>query len=737
MELSWLGATVDGRRAALLPANVALQALWLPAGAHQVELRYLPLEVYAGLVISLVTVAGALILARYRHLSRVEPAIAAGAVGRGWAPAPTPAEVARPALSGRTRLALLALVVLLGFGLRLYRLGYQELRGDEGYSYPFTTIPVAELLPELARLDEEHSPLHYLLLVTWTGLVGDSEFAMRFPALVPGVLTLPLLYHLGRGFGGRRGGLLLAGLGALAPSLVWQSQDVRNVYSLAILFGSLATLLLLRIVKSEGRDPGATRMARAGSWLLYALAAALTVYGHYYGVFALLAHGIYLITAASRRRLLPRWIGAGFVAALLFLPWIASTYQGVLGQLSQPGEIELARHLTEIGVELGTGATLPTSLGRWIFLGGLALAVIGLLDLFKRRPGHGWLFAGWLAVAALLTFLIRSQRSGIFNAYYVIPAAPAWLALVTAGLLRLRRLPGDQGRMVAGLALGGLVMSSAVGLVNYYFDPAYSRSNGYREVAAYLAANADPDDLLIAPFPDPALSYYLRHVEVAQTLAPERPGMSTAEIEASLAGLAGEHERLWLVPYGPTEWDPQDVVFRWLDYHGMLEEKLAFSRLTLAAYRPAHAAPAAAQQVGARLNDRLTLEGIYLTAGGHPVDLKANPITMPAGETLLVTLLWRAERAMAEDYTAFVHLAAPDGWLLAQHDGVAAFGTRPTSTWRAGELILDRHELQLPPAIEGGPARLLVGLYDTTTMERQIFVGQGDAVLIAEVELGP
>ncbi len=84
----------------------------------------------------------------------------------------------------------------------------------------------------------------------------------------------------------------------------------------------------------------------------------------------------------------------------------------------------------------------------------------------------------------------------------------------------------------------------------------------------------------------------------------------------------------------------------------------------------------------------------------------------------LVTLLWRAETPLPISYLAFVHLVAPDGVLLAQSDSEPMNGARPTSSWRTGEYVLDRHTLTWHVANYRGEAALRVGLYDLRTGAR-------------------
>ncbi len=76
-----------------------------------------------------------------------------------------------------------------------------------------------------------------------------------------------------------------------------------------------------------------------------------------------------------------------------------------------------------------------------------------------------------------------------------------------------------------------------------------------------------------------------------------------------------------------------------------------------------------------------------------------------------VTLYWFALRDIAANYKTFVHLLGPDGGVIAQHDGDPGGGFTPTSRWRSGELIADRHRIPLPPGLPAGAYGLKAGMY--------------------------
>jgi hypothetical protein len=132
---------------------------------------------------------------------------------------------------------------------------------------------------------------------------------------------------------------------------------------------------------------------------------------------------------------------------------------------------------------------------------------------------------------------------------------------------------------------------------------------------------------------------------------------------------------------------------------------------------------------------------------GHPVlielhgyDLSASHVA--AGESLTLTLFWRARARMETSYTVFVHLAGADEQMAGQSDGVPDRGFRITASWREGEVITDRHVILTRPDAPPGEYRLWVGLYDPATERRlPAFVGgehqSGDRVLLSVVRLAP
>lgn len=79
------------------------------------------------------------------------------------------------------------------------------------------------------------------------------------------------------------------------------------------------------------------------------------------------------------------------------------------------------------------------------------------------------------------------------------------------------------------------------------------------------------------------------------------------------------------------------------------------------------------------------------------------------GTPLEVWLAWWVQVGPppGSDYHFFVHFLDGEGRLRSQHDGVPL----PTSSWRAGDLVLSRFTLPIPPDLPAGPYEVRAGLY--------------------------
>lgn len=110
------------------------------------------------------------------------------------------------------------------------------------------------------------------------------------------------------------------------------------------------------------------------------------------------------------------------------------------------------------------------------------------------------------------------------------------------------------------------------------------------------------------------------------------------------------------------------------------------------------------------------------------------------GRTLRLTLYWRSAAPAAQDYTAFLHLTAPDGFVKAQQDQQPFDGKLPTSRWQAGNVMADQFTIALDDSFQPGEYLLVTGMYSPQSGERLSVIDgplapQPDAVLLGAITL--
>jgi 4-amino-4-deoxy-L-arabinose transferase-like glycosyltransferase len=121
--------------------------------------------------------------------------------------------------------------------------------------------------------------------------------------------------------------------------------------------------------------------------------------------------------------------------------------------------------------------------------------------------------------------------------------------------------------------------------------------------------------------------------------------------------------------------------------------------------------------------------------------------TVRPGEALPLTLYWSSGGDIRQRYKVFTHVlgdtfnAATGNFIWGQADNEPAANSRPTTTWRADEVIVDAFAIPLAPDAPPGTYRLEVGLYDPISGERlPVFGADGttaDHVLLGTVLVEP
>ena len=592
------------------------------------------------------------------------------------------------------------LIVLLGYALRAYAVAAPALRDDEAFSVGFASQAPSKILTALARA-EPNPPLYWFLLHGWMQVAGRSEIAVRWPSVLAGTVTVALVCYLGSIMLRRSAAQFAALLAALNPFLVWYAQDAR-VYA-------LLTVLVLAAVCQTWR---AMQRNRLRDWVMAGLWWWLALFAHYFAALPLAAIGAaFLLAPASRKR----WreglaLASGIGAA--YAPWAIYVSPLLVGHskgwISPVGPTDAIWRLFTVA---SSGAQASGAAGWLPIAGGvlLALAVLaGSLNLLRRRRSAAiWLIAFGVGAPSAL-WLISLVRP-VFAEQYFIGALPGVAALGAAGALAGTRVKG-WGKGLSWTVALGLSLAALASLQNYYFDPAFSKSPRWRDIARYLADTTRPDELVLLNQPLPAFYYYYDAPMPVET-SPPGP-LSEAGLpktEAQLAGLRDryQHVRFFFSPH--PAYDPDGFVSQWLEACCEKTTDTFVYGFRVQTFDTPSGSLAARQSYSFDFERGITLTGYRLV----------NP-RVRVGEPIHLTLYWTAREKIGESYTVFVHVLAADGFNVVGQDNPPRGGAYPTDQWPAGAAVIDPHPVPLPADMPPGDYRLDVGLYRLETGERLI-----------------
>lgn len=441
------------------------------------------------------------------------------------------------------------LVILLGaFLLRGFNLGGKSLWFDEAFSVNRAT---QEAMARLVFVDRGHPPLHFTALHHWIAVFGSSETVVRLLSGFVSMLSVALIYALGRALLDRRAGLAAAALLALSSLDVWYAQEARMY-----IFVTFSGLLFALGLVWQGWPGG----------LLSFVGLSLGLYFDYLmiplwvGISA--AWAVLWWQRGRPRGAFLQWLLASAGAWLLYVPWFPYLRQMIEDTLTGVFVLERVRILLGLqGLAVLDLLVVMALAALAIFLGGM------LLTRWLTEPRRRLLFAMTLLVLfAVATALFTLPRAYSLKRILVT----GWPFIILAAAWSLSQL-GSKERPIR-IALFGLSLVTAV--IMLIAVP----KDDWRGVTSYVnQLDVDPLTIWIdPPYNSIAYDYYTpRHQAV-----PIRPQEPKGE-------LATGQTDIWLIAgRAPGEPIPSSSSEAWLDQHWRLVDSVPFYRLELRHYRP-------------------------------------------------------------------------------------------------------------------------------------------------------
>ena len=646
----------------------------------------------------------------------------------------------------------LLVILLLAAALRFYRLDAQSLWADEGSSVAQALRDVPTIAANAAR--DIHPPLYYIALHFWVSAFGASEVAVRALSAALGVALVWLCYLLGAALWDERTGLIAAFLAAINPFQIYYAQEARMYMLMAV----LGAVCVYATIKVQGTADGGrtTDDGRRTMWYgVYLIAAVMGLYTHYFfPIVLVVCNVIVAMTWLKSRNGLGRWILLQLLALLAFLPWLPTAIRQITTWPSGAQTFAASDAPVVLLRTLSLGLSAPRDDGVWLVLFGV-LAAIGLYTgkQGNRETGKRVYLPTCVPVYLLVPVFVMFALALFKDAFlkFMLVASPPVVLLVANGISRIAhrasriangrwpmanrnafdasrithhalRLTHYASRITFFFLLSSLLIPSALSLQTYYFDPRFARDD-YRAIAQTIDALAHADDAIIlnAPGQQEIFAYYYHGASPVYPLPRERP-INVMATESELADIATRHPHVFVVLWATDESDPTRVVESWLDAHAFKASDDWYGNVRLVSYASQRVSNEMQQAVVAHFGDALTLQGYTLGVN-----------TINAGEVLPLTLFWRAEQPITQRYKVFAHLLDPRGFVVAQRDAEPVGGSRPTTTWPRGEVVVDPYGLVIPFGAPPLAYQIEVGLYDPNTGARLKLATGDDHLLLSPV----
>ncbi len=440
-------------------------------------------------------------------------------------------------------LQILIGLTLIGFFLRFYNLGWNSLWLDEASTLGFARQSLTGIWESTAG-GEFNPPLFYWLE---HGMLffGESEFVLRLLPALLGVLTIPVVYLIGKEFRDQNVGIIAAALLTFSPFHIYYSQEAR-AYAPMLFFFSLALLFYV----------SANRSNEVRSWVLFGVFSAIAFWMHFYAfvpIAILILHA--LVTSAGKIRSdirSARNLAISIIAFIVAsLPLLIVTVNLFLVRTSSAPTFGMQ------GLDVIYQTLLQVSgFSDLILVPFIILFLLGVAYTW-REDRDGALLLIFMMVLPLAASLVLSSRMPMIPRYliYLLPIYFVGIASSYPGLYALVR-----DRRAVYIAIAAAFLISTPFLATYYTTP---QKNDWRGFSADLSGMTGEGDIIVVlpPYMAQPLDYYYSNA----TDGTVELGANTGEDLEAIRDRYPDRRAFYVVTWDILAVDPTGDALGWLD----------------------------------------------------------------------------------------------------------------------------------------------------------------------------
>lgn len=319
-------------------------------------------------------------------------------------------------------------ILALSAVLRLYNINFQSLWLDELYSI-VPTAPENSLQSVIEYSKGDQPPLFFIYIHYIFKIFGYNEIVGRIACAFIGLLSIPIIYYLGKECQGKLTGLFAALLTGINYFHIYYSQELR-FYSMAFLCATLSYLFFIRAYKRNGLI----------DYCGYTIFTISLLYTHYYGLIIFGTQALtFLVLLMYKRELkfVTLSLSSAIIIMLAFVPWLPTIINDLgisLGWIKPPEPHFIAQYFYDY-----VGKDALTTLLFVIFSCLFTFSLFKMPVNDEQRPVF-LIIIIWIILSYLVPYIRSIIVSPMLVNRYTIVTLPAWIIVFAVGWEKIKNL---------------------------------------------------------------------------------------------------------------------------------------------------------------------------------------------------------------------------------------------------------------------------------------------------------
>lgn len=448
----------------------------------------------------------------------------------------------------------ISIILVVATCIFTYQLGHEGFWIDEFYS--MRDAAVFQKNPLEGYKDNQIRPLFYVLLSIWMRF-GSSDAWLRSLSVVFAIISVFLIYRIGRRMLGENEGLIAATLLMTSPYFISHAQQVR-MYDMSVCLGLAGALFLANALLIEPNQQPSQK-ALAG-WALFRLLAILTFP---LNLTLLIPDTLMILWRFCREPAilvsLSKWL---LLLLLLWSPAVVSViretsptsdYSTSRAQyVARPGLSNLIFPLKFWMVQTPVVLIGPKVHLFYKFFSLPIFALIGAALIQKHKSPALFQIGAWLIVPLIPIIVVSSFAAQLWEPRYILFVSPYLFLLLAAGFTRLWR----QWKPAA-IVIAAIYVVAIGGALAQYFT--VQNNQDFRFNIETIEQHDQPGDAIVWGYQwdipqkwEAPLDYYYQGNAKAYWLSMrdfDKPG----DVSRWLSQFPTGYKRLWVVLEDPKK----------------------------------------------------------------------------------------------------------------------------------------------------------------------------------------